>query len=128
MFPSYRTHMRLRKSSLHIHAYPFLKGGPFSMADAPLRSIIEQMPGLHWTTDQNLRITANWGMDLVSASIPPDGLVGLSVWEFLSCTDRYTTPIAEHFEALRGFSSQFEYHWKDRFWEIHLEPLRAPSG
>ena len=68
------------------------------MADAPLRSIIEQMPGLHWTTDQNLRITANWGMDLASASIPPDGLVGLSVWEFLSC------------------------------WEIHLEPLRAPSG
>jgi diguanylate cyclase (GGDEF)-like protein len=98
------------------------------MADAPLRSIIEQMPGLHWTTDQNLRITANWGMDLASASIPPHGLVGLSVWEFLSCTDPYTTPIAEHFEALRGFSSQFEYHWKDRFWEIHLEPLRAPSG
>jgi diguanylate cyclase (GGDEF)-like protein len=120
--------MTNRKAPLHIHAYPFPKDGLFSMSDAPLRSIIEQMPGLHWTSDQNLRITANWGMDLASVRIPPDGLVGLSVWEFLSCTDPHTTPLAEHYEALRGFPSQFEYHWKNRFWEIRLEPLRAPSG
>jgi diguanylate cyclase (GGDEF)-like protein len=120
--------MTNRKAPLHIHAYPFLKDGSFSMSDAPLRSIIEQMPGLHWTSDQNLRITANWGMDLASARIPPDGLVGLSVWEFLPCTGPHTTPIAEHYEALRGFPSQFEYYWKNRFWEIRLDPLRAPSG
>lgn len=128
MFPLNGTHMRIRKTPPHIQAYPFLRSGSFSVSDAPLRSIIEQMPGLHWTTDRNLRITANWGIDLASARIPPKGVVGLSVWEFLSCTDPHTTPIAEHFEALRGFSAQFEYCWKNRIWEIRLEPLRAPSG
>ena len=120
--------MRIRKTPPHIQAYPFPKNGSFSVSDAPLRSIIEQMPGLHWITDRNLRITANWGIDLASARIPPEGVVGLSVWEFLSCTDPHTTPIAEHFEALRGCSAQFEYCWKNRIWEIRLEPLRAPSG
>jgi diguanylate cyclase (GGDEF)-like protein/PAS domain S-box-containing protein len=98
------------------------------LAEAPLRSILEQMPGLHWTTDQNMRITANWGKDLASAKILPDGLVGLSVCEFMGCADRHTTPIVEHYEALRGVGSQFEFDWKHRSWEIRLEPLRKPSG
>lgn len=102
--------------------------GADPLAEAPLRSTIEQMPGLHWTTDQNLRITANWGKDLVSSKILPDAFVGRSVCEFLGCADRHTTPIAEHYEALRGFSSHFEYSWKNRFWEIRLEPLRKASG
>ena len=120
--------MTIRKSPAQIHAYPFLKTGSYSVSDAPLRSIIEQMPGLHWTTDHHLCITANWGMELASVRIPPDGLVGLRVWEFLSCTDPHATPIAEHYEALRGSPSQFEYPWRNRIWEIRLEPLRAPSG
>jgi len=44
------------------------------------------------------------------------------------CADRHTTPIAEHYEALRGFPSHFEYGWKYRSWEIRLEPLRTSSG
>jgi diguanylate cyclase (GGDEF)-like protein/PAS domain S-box-containing protein len=96
--------------------------------EAPLRSILEQMPGLHWSTDQNLRITSCWGKVLTSSKILPDALVGRSLCEFLECADPDTAPIAEHYEALRGLSSQFEYHWKNRFWEIGLEPLRGPSG
>jgi diguanylate cyclase (GGDEF)-like protein/PAS domain S-box-containing protein len=96
--------------------------------EGPLRSVIEQMPGLHWTTDKNLRITSNWGKGLVSSRIPRGALVGRSVCEFLGCADRHTTPISEHYEALRGFSSHFEYDWEGRFWEILLEPLRAASG
>lgn len=102
--------------------------GADPLAEAPLRSIIEQMPGLHWTADQNLRITSNWGKDLASAKILPDALVGRSVCEFLGCADRHTTPIAEHYEALKGFSSHFEFRWKNRFWEVRLEPLHARSG
>jgi diguanylate cyclase (GGDEF)-like protein/PAS domain S-box-containing protein len=96
--------------------------------EGPLRLIIEQMPGLHWTTDQNLRITSCWGKGLASSEIPADALVGRSVCEFLECADRDTAPIAEHYEALRGSPSHFEYHWKNRYWEIGLEPLRTPSG
>jgi diguanylate cyclase (GGDEF)-like protein/PAS domain S-box-containing protein len=110
------------------HARALNSSGADPLAEAPLRSIIEQMPGLHWTTDQNLRITANWGKDLASAKILPDALVGRSVCEFLACADRHTTPIAEHYEALRGLASHFEHNWKNRSWEIRLVPLRAPSG
>lgn len=102
--------------------------GAHPSAEGPLRLITEQMPGLLWTTDQNLRITSNWGKGLACSKIPPDALVGRSVCEFLESTDRHTTPIAEHYESLRGFSSHFEYNWKNRFWEIRLEPLRMASG
>jgi diguanylate cyclase (GGDEF)-like protein/PAS domain S-box-containing protein len=98
------------------------------LTEGPLRLIIEQMPGLHWTADQYLRITSHWGKGLASSEISPDALVGHSVCEFLECSDRHTTPIAEHCEALRGSPSQFEYHWKHRFWEICVEPLRSASG
>ncbi len=102
--------------------------GADPLADGPLEFLISQMPGLHWTSDQNLRITSNWGKELAFAKILPGALVGRSVCEFLGCADRDTTPIAEHYEALRGLSSQFEYQWKDRLWDIRLEPLRTPSG
>jgi len=97
-------------------------------AEGPLRLIIDQMPGLHWITNQNLRITSNWGKDLASSGISPGALVGRSVCEFLGCADWHNTPIAEHCEALRGFPSHFECTWKNRLWEIHLEPLRTESG
>jgi PAS domain S-box-containing protein/RHS repeat-associated protein len=83
------------------------------LTEGPLRLIIEQMPGLHWTTDQNLQITSHWGKGLASSEISSDALVGHSVCEFLECADRHTTPIAEHCEALRGSPSHFEYHWKN---------------
>jgi diguanylate cyclase (GGDEF)-like protein/PAS domain S-box-containing protein len=102
--------------------------GADPVAQGPLRSIMEQMPGIHWTTDQNLRITSNWGKGLASSKTPPDAFVGRSVCELLGCADRHTTPIAQHYEALRGFASHFEYGWKYRPWEIWLEPLRTSSG
>ena len=97
-------------------------------AEGPLRLVIGQMPGLHWTTNQNLQITSNWGKGFAAFKIAPDALVGHSVCEFLVCADRHTTPIAEHYDALRGFPSHFEYLWKNRVLEIRLEPLRAASG
>jgi diguanylate cyclase (GGDEF)-like protein/PAS domain S-box-containing protein len=95
--------------------------------EEPLWLITAQMPGLHWTTDQNLRITSNWGKALTSSKISPGALVGRSICEFLQCIDRHSTPIAEHYGALRGVPAHFEYTWKNRLWEMLLEPLRAAS-
>src|SRR5260370_37870115 len=102
--------------------------GPDTLVGGPLRLIMEQMPGLLWTTDRNLRITSNWGKGLTSLSIPPDGLVGLSVCEFMDCAAQDTTPIVEHHKALRGVPSHFEYNWQCRSLEIRIDPLRAASG
>jgi diguanylate cyclase (GGDEF)-like protein/PAS domain S-box-containing protein len=97
-------------------------------AEEPLRHVLEQMPGIHWTTDQNLKIRSMWGKGLSVLKIRPGAFLGRSVCEFLSCADRYTTPIAEHYEVLRGLPAHFEFAWRSRVWEISIEPLGIASG
>jgi diguanylate cyclase (GGDEF)-like protein/PAS domain S-box-containing protein len=96
--------------------------------EAQLRFLAEQMPLALWTTDQDLRITSNWGAGLLAARIRPGELVGRSVFEYLKCQDPHTAPIAQHYEALRGTSSRFEYKRKNQVLEVHLEPLRSATG
>jgi diguanylate cyclase (GGDEF)-like protein/PAS domain S-box-containing protein len=96
--------------------------------EAQLRFLAEQMPLALWTTDQDLRITSNWGAGLVGARIGPGELVGRSIFEYLKCQDPHTAPIAQHYEALRGASARFEYKRKNRVLEVHLEPLRSSTG
>jgi diguanylate cyclase (GGDEF)-like protein len=93
-----------------------------------LSALLEQMPGLLWTTDLNLRITSNWGAGLARFRIRPGALVGLSLSDLFGCADHHAAPMAEHAEALRGLSSHFEYFWRNHVLEIRLEPLRAPDG
>jgi diguanylate cyclase (GGDEF)-like protein/PAS domain S-box-containing protein len=96
--------------------------------ETQLRFLAEQMPLALWTTDQNLRITSNWGTGLLAAKTRPGELVGRSIFEYLKCQDPHTAPIAQHYEALQGTSSRFEYKRKNRVLEVHLEPLRSASG
>jgi PAS domain S-box-containing protein len=67
--------------------------------EAQLRFLAEQMPLALWTTDQNLRITSNWGAGLLAAKIQPGALVGRSIFEYLKCQDPHTAPIAQHYEG-----------------------------
>jgi diguanylate cyclase (GGDEF)-like protein/PAS domain S-box-containing protein len=97
-------------------------------SETQLRLLVEQMPVLLWTTDQSLRITSNWGSGLQHSDVHAGDLVGRTVSEYLKCTEANTAPMAYHYAALRGESTRFEYKRQDRVLEIHLEPLRAPSG
>jgi len=97
-------------------------------SETQLRLLVEQMPVLLWTTDQSLRITSNWGSGLQHSDVHAGDLVGRTVSEYLKCNDTNTGPIAHHYAALRGESAHFEYKRQDRILEIHLDPLRAPSG
>lgn len=97
-------------------------------SETQLRQLLEQMPVLLWTTDQQLRITANCGAGVQHSEIEAVGLVGQPVSEYLKCRGTNTTPMAHHYAALRGESVYFEYKRQDRILEIHLEPLRNPSG
>ncbi|PYT99511.1 MAG: hypothetical protein DMG38_11660 [Acidobacteria bacterium] len=101
---------------------------PWSPQQASLRLMMEQVPGLLWTTDRNLRISAHWGMGLPAAKIRPGSLAGKDVREFLGAADPRSTPIAEHYSALRGVVSRFEHTWKSSVLEIRAGPLRSASG
>jgi diguanylate cyclase (GGDEF)-like protein/PAS domain S-box-containing protein len=97
-------------------------------ADTQLRLLAEQMPVILWATDQNLRITSNWGSGLHNTEPPSREMVGRTVFEYLLCEDTNKSPMAHHYAALRGESVHFEYQRQDRVLDMHLEPLRAPSG
>jgi PAS domain S-box-containing protein len=99
-----------------------------SIGEAQLKLLIDQMPMVVWTTDKELRITLCLGARMRGAKIRNEELRGKSVYEYLKCQDPHTTPVVQHYDALRGVSSQFEYKRNNRTFELHLEPLRSPSG
>jgi diguanylate cyclase (GGDEF)-like protein/PAS domain S-box-containing protein len=96
--------------------------------EAPLSLLMDQVPGLHWTTDRKLRISAHWGMGFPAGKLRQRAFVGRDVRELLGAADPHTTPITEHYAALRGVVSHFEYAWRGAVLEIRVGPLRAASG
>ncbi len=98
-----------------------------TLEDTQLRLLIGQLPVMLWTTDQNLRITSNWGAGLKQHGMRRKELAGKTVFEFLQCADRHATPIAQHYEALRGTPAHCEYERKKRVLAIYVEPLRSGS-
>ncbi len=97
-------------------------------ADGQLRSLVEQMPAILWTTDQHLRITSNWGAGFGPSKVKAGDLVGRTLYDYLKCRDPHAAPIAQHADALRGIPSYFEYRHGSRDFAVHLSPLRAASG
>ena len=97
-------------------------------ADGQIRTLIEQMPAILWTTDEQLQITSNWGAGFGPSEVNAGDLVGQTLYEYLKCRDPHAAPIAQHAEALRGIPSYFEYRHGSRHFAVHLGPLRAASG
>src|SRR5712664_4378766 len=97
-------------------------------AEGHLPSLLEQMPAILWTTDQNLRIISSWGAGFCRSKVKASELVGRTLYDYLKCQDPHAAPIAQHAEALRGVSTYFEYRHGKRHFGVHLSPLRAASG
>lgn len=96
--------------------------------ETQLRSLIEQLPLMLWTTDQNLRITSSWGSGLKMHQVKQGELAGKTIFEYMKSADRHATPILQHLEALGGSSSHFEYEREKRVLDIHVGPLRSAAG
>ena len=98
--------------------------------DSQLRRLLGHVPVLLWTTDKRLRVTSHWGSAVPLAADSPADLVGRTVCDYLGCKDPdpYTTPVAEHLEALRGASAHFEYTQNARVYEVYLQPWRSEGG
>ena len=97
-------------------------------ADSELRLLADQMPVILWATDQNLRITSNWGCSFSSQESHSNEMIGRTVFEYLNCEGTTSLPMAHHYAALRGESVRFEHKRKDRVLDVHLEPLRGATG
>src|SRR5258708_16137892 len=103
-------------------------GNGWSVAEAHLRLLVEQIPLFFWTTDERLRITSHWGR---TASLPrslPHYPVGQTIFQYLRCQEDGDPPVKQHFSALRGVSSRLEYASRNRIYDLAIGPYRDPQG
>src|SRR3990170_3600992 len=97
-------------------------------SEAHLRVIVERMPGVVWTTDEELRFTSSLGAGLAGLGLRPNQAVGLTLHEYFSTDDDEFPPIAAHRRALTGEVRTYELEWADRAFHSHIEPLRDGEG
>ena len=93
-----------------------------------LRLLLDQMPGILWTVDRDLRFTSSLGAALPVIGLKPNQVVGMSLFDYFQTDDPEAMGIAVHKRALEGEESSFELTWKDRTFECHVEPFRDQDG
>lgn len=89
-----------------------------------LQVILEQLPGLTWTTDATLTfksVTGNWAMTDSSNT----ALLGAPLAAGFGSS---AEALDAHQRALAGDKRRFSVETKTRAWECSVEPLRSPDG
>jgi PAS domain S-box-containing protein len=89
-----------------------------------LRLVFDQVPGAMWATDRALRLTQVVGK-LPHASGLSERVLGETVGEVLGATDPTDPMVAHHLAALGGSSGKLRYQFRDRWYQIQIEPLRG---
>jgi PAS domain S-box-containing protein len=92
------------------------------------RLVLEQVPAILWTTDQQLTITSSSGSGLEALHVRESDWKGRAVAEVLGTGDSETRLVAAHRTALAGQSASFDYEWREWAFHVHVEPLRDAAG
>lgn len=102
--------------------------GSNTLEESQFRECLKQVPFVLWTADRALRITSDWGSRQLLPKSNHGDAIGWSVFDYLRCSDPHTSPAVQHYEALRGLCSRFEYTRGGRVLEVHVAPLRDRGG
>ena len=92
------------------------------------RFLIEQIPGLLWTTDLNFHITSSRGAGLAKLGLKPNQLVGLNILDYIEIHSPDDSALKAHHRALNGEAVSFDNEWMGRSYRVHLAPIRQSSG
>jgi PAS domain S-box-containing protein len=96
--------------------------------EAKLRFLIDNMPVITWSVDQNLCFTSFRGRGLRALGLEPEETVGRSAYEYFRVLRDESEPIASHRRALAGESVTLEHNWSGRRYHALIEPLRNEKG
>ncbi|MDM7461887.1 MAG: ATP-binding protein [bacterium] len=99
---------------------------PQLSAEHQLRLILTQLPAITWTVDRELRCTSCHGAGLNALGLTESAVIGATLSEFFHAAPD-SSPIAAHQRALQGESVEFEYRWKQRLYQVRLQPLHDPE-
>jgi PAS domain S-box-containing protein len=89
------------------------------------RMVLEQIPTIQWTMDRDLRILLSTGAGLKDLGWKQNETVGLTLQEMLGTSDPEHLPIRMHRLALQGQPVHYEHDFKDRQYEVTVQPLRG---
>jgi PAS domain S-box-containing protein len=89
-----------------------------------LECILDQFPGVVWTTNTELRFTSSRGRYLAKLHLQPDQVIGHTLYEYFATADDDFFPIAMHQRALKGETVSYEFSWQGRLYHVVLQPER----
>jgi formate hydrogenlyase transcriptional activator len=89
-----------------------------------LRMIVQQIPGIFWAVDRDLRFTSSTGKALKHLGLAENQVRGMTLAQFAGTDDPTQPIISSHQRALQGEEVEFELEWGGRFYEVMLSPLR----
>ncbi|MFK7778327.1 MAG: PAS domain S-box protein [Gimesia sp.] len=93
-------------------------------SEARLRIIMDQIPAILWTTDNNNQYTSLVGAGLNQLGIQTNETVGRAFYDFVDSQDVSLNMAAMHERTLKGESVRFEQRLQNTIMDIHIEPLR----
>jgi PAS domain S-box-containing protein len=91
--------------------------------------LVEQIPGIFWSTDVELRFTACVGATLAALNLRPGQVVGASLRDFLTpANPRHAAALEVHRRALLGETSGYELEYQDRAYRCQVGPLHGSEA
>ena len=99
------------------------------LSEARQRLVMEQMPGVVWCTDADLRLTWVSGAEyLAYAKMPPETPAGISLYDLLRNEGPESPTLQAHLRALKGEAVSYERRRMDQYYQAHVEPLKDADG
>jgi PAS domain S-box-containing protein len=93
-----------------------------------VRVTLEQLNGILWAVDNELRFTMSKGRGLSTLGLLPDQVVGMSLYDYLKTNDHNHPTIANHHRVLRGERLRYETLRNDVIFSSVLSPLMNSKG
>ncbi|MGE3636894.1 MAG: response regulator, partial [Sandaracinaceae bacterium] len=87
------------------------------------RALGDRFPGVLWTTDRELRVTAILGGGLALQNRTRASMMGRSILELLGTKDPSAPGVRAHLDALDGKSARYEQEIAGRRFGVRVDPL-----
>lgn len=102
-------------------------GAAFQPPCAAPDPLLQQLPGIAWTVDRDLRFTSRAGTALSALPVADEALPA-DMYEAVGSRDATLPPIRVHLRALRGEAGSYEWQWAGRTLHCRVGPLRDEAG
>ncbi len=96
-----------------------------AVVEDSLRILLGSFPGIVWTTDDDLRLTALFGADLERLGVRAEDIVGKTIPEYFRVEDDDHPVAAAHLRALAGESATYEQLVERQPRRGWIEPQKA---